>query len=122
VLTELHTLGVLVALDDFGTGSSPLLHLREFPIDAVKLDGALVAGLGVNREDDVIVDSVIGLAHRLGLFVVAEGVEGLDEVARLRSSGCRLAQGHAFAPAMAASEVEQWMRDRAPDTGANART
>jgi diguanylate cyclase (GGDEF)-like protein/PAS domain S-box-containing protein len=121
VLTELHALGVLLALDDFGTGSSPLLHLREFPIDAVKLDGALVAGLGVNREDDVIVDSVISLAHRLGLYVVAEGVEGLDQVARLRSSGCLLAQGHAFAPAMSASEVEQWVFSRAPDTTTDER-
>jgi diguanylate cyclase (GGDEF)-like protein/PAS domain S-box-containing protein len=112
VLTELRSLGVMLALDDFGTGSSPLLHLRHFPIDSVKLDGALVAGLGVNRDDDVIVESVIALAHRLGLFVVAEGVERDDQIDRLRRMGCLLAQGHAFASAMAVEDVERWVAAR----------
>jgi len=102
----------MLALDDFGTGSSPLLHLRHFPIDSVKLDGALVAGLGVNRDDDVIVESVIALAHRLGLFVVAEGVEREDQIDRLRRMGCLLAQGHAFAPAMTVEEAERWVAAR----------
>jgi EAL domain-containing protein (putative c-di-GMP-specific phosphodiesterase class I) len=113
VLHELRALGVLLALDDFGTGSSPLLHLRRFPIDAVKLDAALVAGLGVNRDDDVIVDSVITLAHRLGLFVVAEGVETVEQVERLRASGCLLVQGHVFGRARAPADAERWASDRA---------
>jgi diguanylate cyclase (GGDEF)-like protein/PAS domain S-box-containing protein len=112
VLTELRALGVMLALDDFGTGSSPLLHLRHFPIDAVKLDGALVAGLGVNRDDNVIVEAVIALAHRLGLFVVAEGVEHDDHIDRLRRMGCLLAQGHAFAPAMSAADAARWVAAR----------
>jgi diguanylate cyclase (GGDEF)-like protein/PAS domain S-box-containing protein len=112
VLTELRALGVMLALDDFGTGSSPLLHLRHFPIDSVKLDSALVAGLGVNRDDDVIVEAVIALAHRLGLFVVAEGVERDDQIDRLRRMGCLLAQGHAFAPAMSVEDAERWVAAR----------
>jgi diguanylate cyclase (GGDEF)-like protein len=112
VLTELRALGVMLALDDFGTGSSPLLHLRHFPIDAVKLDGALVAGLGVNRDDNVIVESVIALAHRLGLFVVAEGVEKDDQIDRLRRMGCLLAQGYVFAPAMSVDDVAHWVGAR----------
>jgi len=112
VLTDLRALGVMLALDDFGTGSSPLLHLRHFPIDAVKLDGALVAGLGINRDDNVIVEAVIALAHRLGLFVVAEGVEQDDQIDRLRRMGCLLAQGHAFAPAMTADDVARWVSAR----------
>jgi len=112
VLTELRALGVMLALDDFGTGSSPLLHLRHFPIDSVKLDSALVAGLGVNRDDNVIVESVIALAHRLGLFVVAEGVEHDDQIDRLRRMGCLLAQGHAFAPAMTVEDTERWVGSR----------
>jgi len=103
---------VMLALDDFGTGSSPLLHLRHFPIDSVKLDSALVAGLGVNRDDNVIVESVIALAHRLGLFVVAEGVEHDDQIDRLRRMGCLLAQGHAFAPAMTVEDTERWVGSR----------
>ena len=112
VLTELRALGVMLALDDFGTGSSPLLHLRHFPIDAVKLDSALVAGLGINRDDNVIVEAVIALAHRLGLFVVAEGVESEDQIDRLRRMGCLLAQGHAFAPAMNADDAARWVAAR----------
>ena len=112
VLTELRALGVMLALDDFGTGSSPLLHLRHFPIDAVKLDGALVGGLGINRDDNVIVEAVIALAHRLGLFVVAEGVEHDDQIDRLRRMGCLLAQGHSFAPAMTADDAARWVAAR----------
>jgi diguanylate cyclase (GGDEF)-like protein/PAS domain S-box-containing protein len=112
VLTELRALGVMLALDDFGTGSSPLLHLRHFPIDSVKLDSALVAGLGVNRDDNVIVESVIALAHRLGLFVVAEGVEHDEQIDRLRRMGCLLAQGHAFAAAMPVDDAERWVASR----------
>lgn len=109
VLEELRAMGVLLALDDFGTGSSPLLHLRELPFHAVKLDRTLVAGLGVNREDDVIVDALVELAHRLGLFVVAEGVETPAQLEHLRRLGCLLGQGHVFARAMPVEEVEQWI-------------
>ncbi|MFA5884740.1 MAG: EAL domain-containing protein [Acidimicrobiia bacterium] len=112
VLGELRDLGLLVVLDDFGTGSSPLLHLRRFPIHAVKLDGALIRGIGVVRDDAVLASGVIELAHRLGLFVVAEGVEDEDQMERLRSYGCLLAQGHLFAPAMPVAEAEAWIAAR----------
>ena len=111
VLRELRALGVLLALDDFGTASSPLLHLREMPFHAVKLDGTLVAGLGEAPDDNVIVGAVVALAHRLGMFVVAEGVETSEQAAHLRRMGCALAQGHAFAPALPAHDVEQWVTD-----------
>lgn len=112
VLRELRALGVLLALDDFGTASSPLLHLREMPFHAVKLDGTLVAGLGEARDDNVIVDAVVALAHRLGMFVVAEGVETSEQVVHLRRLGCVLAQGHVFVPALPAHEMEQWVTAR----------
>jgi EAL domain-containing protein (putative c-di-GMP-specific phosphodiesterase class I) len=101
-----------LALDDFGTGASPLLHLRELPIHAVKLDRSLVGGIGINRGDNIIVEAVVALAHRLGLFVVAEGVETLEQVEELRRLGCLLAQGHVFAPALPPDEVEQWIAAR----------
>jgi EAL domain-containing protein (putative c-di-GMP-specific phosphodiesterase class I) len=66
----------------------------------------------VNRDDNVIVESVIALAHRLGLFVVAEGVEHDDQIDRLRRMGCLLAQGHAFAPAMTVENAERWVASR----------
>jgi diguanylate cyclase (GGDEF)-like protein/PAS domain S-box-containing protein len=115
VLGELRRLGVMLALDDFGTGSSPLLHLRRLPIHAVKLDKALVGGLGVDRDDHVVVSAVTGLAHRLGLFVVAEGVENVEQLRLLVADRCLLAQGHVFAPAMPATEVEDWVGAQVPD-------
>ena len=111
VLGELHELGAIVALDDFGTGASPLLHLRRFPIDAIKLDGVLVSGLGEDPADDLMVAGVIRLAHDLGLFVVAEGIERAVQADRLRDAGCLFGQGHAIAPAMSAIEAETWATD-----------
>jgi diguanylate cyclase (GGDEF)-like protein/PAS domain S-box-containing protein len=111
VLGDLRDLGVLVALDDFGTGASPLLHLRQFPIHAIKLDGVLVGGLGLDRDDDVMVAGVVRLARDLGLFVVAEGIEHARQTRRLQAAGCLLGQGHAIAPAMDAAAAEVWAVD-----------
>jgi EAL domain-containing protein (putative c-di-GMP-specific phosphodiesterase class I) len=98
---------VLLALDDFGTGYSPLVQLKEFPVHTLKVDQAFVAGLGTDPYDDAIVDAVLDLAGRLDLFSVAEGVETEDQERRLRASGCMLAQGHRFAPAMAPADIER---------------
>ncbi len=92
-LQELHRLGVHLAIDDFGTGWSSLAHLRQFPVDALKIDRSFVAGLGDSTQDDAIVGLVVGLAHNLGLEVVAEGVERAEQSRRLRALGCRYAQG-----------------------------
>jgi len=93
-LEELRRLGVSVAIDDFGTGHSSLVYLRRFPVDIVKIDRRFVDGLGRDERDDVIVESVINLAHALGLAVVAEGVETPGQLERIRSLGCDRAQGY----------------------------
>jgi diguanylate cyclase (GGDEF)-like protein/PAS domain S-box-containing protein len=107
LFAHLRDLGVLLALDDFGTGYSPLVQLKEFPVHTLKVDQAFVAGLGTSPYDDAIVDAVLDLAGRLELFSVAEGVETEDQERRLRASGCMLAQGHRFAPAMAPADIER---------------
>ncbi len=107
LLAQLRELGSLVALDDFGTGAAPLMHLKELPIDAIKIDGAFVAGLGADRFDDAIVDATIDLCRRLDLFAIAEGVETAAQERHLRDAGCLLAQGHLYAPALAPSDVEE---------------
>ncbi|MBC3760085.1 putative bifunctional diguanylate cyclase/phosphodiesterase [Quadrisphaera oryzae] len=108
VITQLRELGVATSIDDFGTGYSSLSYLRRLPVDEVKLDRSFVTGLGSaaggEGGDEVLVASIIDLAHRLGMKVVAEGVEDPAETRALRALGCDVAQGYLFArPAPAAA-------------------
>ena len=104
ILSELKALGLTVSIDDFGTGYSSLQYLRRLPLDEVKIDRSFVGGLGRDPEDTAIVAAVISLAHALDRDVVAEGVETLEQLYKLRSLGCELAQGYLFSPP-AAPEV-----------------
>jgi diguanylate cyclase (GGDEF)-like protein len=92
-VAEVRALGVNLAIDDFGTGYSSLAYLRRFPVQVVKIDRSFVADLGHDSQTDAIVTMIIGLAQALHLRVVAEGVESAEQLARLRSLGCRFAQG-----------------------------
>lgn len=92
-VAALREMGVRLWLDDFGTGYGSLAYLRRFPLDAVKLDQSFVSGLGVERDDTEIVKAVIGLGESLGLSVVAEGVETMEQLVALRDLGCPAAQG-----------------------------
>jgi diguanylate cyclase (GGDEF)-like protein len=92
-LRGLKQLGVRIAVDDFGTGYSSLAYLTRFPIDVIKIDRSFTGGLGVSREDEAVVASVIGLAHSLDMRVVAEGIETLEQAERLIEMGCELGQG-----------------------------
>jgi diguanylate cyclase (GGDEF)-like protein len=93
-LETLRDLGVHLAIDDFGTGYSSLAYLRRFPVDALKIDGSFVAGLGRDREDDAIVSMIIGLARTLDLVAIAEGVETSAQLEHLWRLGCTAAQGY----------------------------
>ena len=97
-LQRLHELGVRLVLDDFGTGYSSFQHLKDFPIDMVKIDRSFVADLGRGEQDAAIVASVVSMASALGLGVIAEGVESEAQAAALRALGCPLAQGYHFGP------------------------
>jgi diguanylate cyclase (GGDEF)-like protein/PAS domain S-box-containing protein len=95
-MTGLRTLrdaGVQVGLDDFGTGYSSLAYLRQFPLDFVKIDQSFVRGLNAAAGQDAIVAAIIGLAHAIGLYVVAEGVETTTQLEALKQLGCDRAQG-----------------------------
>ncbi len=105
VLRALKALGVQLAIDDFGTGYSSLGYLRRFPLDFVKVDRMFVEELGVRDEGAEIVAAVVGLAHALGLEVVAEGVETEVQLEVLRDLGCDYAQGYLFSKPVPAVEL-----------------
>ncbi|CUA89944.1 diguanylate cyclase (GGDEF) domain [Chelatococcus sambhunathii] len=96
---ELSEAGVPIALDDFGTGYSSLTHLRDFPINCIKIDRSFVAGIGREAESPAIIRALIELAHNLGLTVIAEGVETDVQLEFLRAIGCDAAQGFRFSKA-----------------------
>lgn len=93
VLIDLRRLGVTIALDDFGTGWSSMSYLRTLPVDAIKIDRTFVADLPRDPDACAVVAAVLGLGHGMGLVVVAEGVEGEDQLNVLRDMGCDEYQG-----------------------------
>jgi diguanylate cyclase (GGDEF)-like protein len=105
VVRDLRALGVRLAIDDFGTAASSLRLLEQLPVDVVKIDRSFIAGMAERREEAAIVAAVIGLAHAFGLEAVAEGVETLAQVDRLRALGIDAAQGHYFAAAQPPGEL-----------------
>jgi EAL domain-containing protein (putative c-di-GMP-specific phosphodiesterase class I) len=105
---------VRLAVDDFGIGYSSLANLRELlPIDVLKIDKSFVDGLNANRDDTVIVESVVGLARSLGLEAVAEGVETVEQAEALAVMECAQAQGYHYARPQRASALAQLLRDEA---------
>ncbi len=104
-ISYLRSLGVRIGLDDFGTGQSSLGYLKRFPLDFVKIDRSLVAGLGIDDQDTAIVRATIELAHNLGLVVTAVGVENEEQLEALGILGCDRAQGYLFAPAVPADQL-----------------
>lgn len=109
-LDKLKRAGATVSLDDFGTGCSSLAHLRDFPVDVVKVDKSFVQQMNDDPEIAAIVAAVIDLANSLSISVVAEGVETPAQRDLLRVMGCRIAQGHLFSAAMEAEEIGVLMR------------
>ena len=95
MLARLRGLGIRVSLDDFGTGYSSLSYLHKFPIDTLKIDREFAAKLG-DRESREIARTIVTLARNLGMQVVAEGIETLEQLAQFRAMDCELGQGFLF--------------------------
>jgi diguanylate cyclase (GGDEF)-like protein/PAS domain S-box-containing protein len=104
VLTRLRELGIVLAIDDFGTGYSSLSYLKRFPVDVLKIDRSFVEGLGRDADATAITHAILSLGKALGLCVVAEGVESLEQLSVLRQLGCHRAQGFLFSAAVPADE------------------
>jgi len=109
-LRAIRALGVRLAIDDFGTGNSAVAYLKQFPIDILKIDQSFVRGVGNSPEDAAITSATIAMARQLGLRVVAEGVEELDQVEFLRRHGCNEYQGFLFSPAVSPDAFARILR------------
>lgn len=96
-IERLRKKGMVVALDDFGTGYASLTHLLTFPVDIIKIDKSFIDRLLTDHSSQLIVESLIDLARKLGMRVVAEGIESEAQAKRLQEVGCAVGQGYLFA-------------------------
>jgi EAL domain-containing protein (putative c-di-GMP-specific phosphodiesterase class I) len=94
LLRRLKALGVRISMDDFGSGYSSLSYLQAFPFDKIKVDRAFVINLGRNPQSAAIISAVIDLGHGMGMSLVAEGVETLEQLSFLAEEGCDAVQGY----------------------------
>lgn len=109
-LRALQQIGIRVSLDDYGTGYATLTHISQLPVSELKIDRSFVTDLKADTRNFAIVLSTVQMGHRLGMTVVAEGVETMAELDAVRESGCDEVQGYYFSKPLVASEVEQWMQ------------
>lgn len=107
-LRELRASGVRISVDDFGTGYSSLSNLKHLPVDEVKIDRSFVTHMVEDSEDDAIVASIVQLVQRLGMSVVAEGVETAEVLERLTELGCNTAQGYFMSKPLEAAALRTW--------------
>ena len=112
-LRKLSVGGARVYLDDFGTGYSSLSYLHQFPIDCIKIDRAFVGQLGApGSNSEAIVNTIVGLAHSLGLGIIAEGIETPEQATFLRDLGCQIGQGFHLSAPLDAEEATQFLQSR----------
>lgn len=104
MLNNISGLGIRISIDDFGTGYSSLSHLKKFPVDMLKIDRSFVRDLSIDSDDAAIVSAVISMAKSLGLHVIAEGVETVEQLLFLEKLDCDLIQGFYFSKPLTADE------------------
>jgi diguanylate cyclase (GGDEF)-like protein len=109
-LATLSEAGVRIALDDFGTGYASLSHLKQFPVDILKIDKSFVRDLAASEDAAAIVSAVLNLGQSLGMEVVAEGIETIDQGAQLMAMGCRYGQGFLYSRAVPPVDLPALLR------------
>lgn len=111
LLQRLRAMGVHLAMDDFGTGYSALAYLKRFPLHVLKVDRAFVADVLADKHDQAIAAAIVTLGRTIGVAVVAEGIERVEQANYFTSQGCHLMQGFAFAQPVSAVEFAGVLRD-----------
>lgn len=104
-LNAMHREGLTISVDDFGTGYSSLSYLQQLPLNSLKIDRSFISKIGTIRQSEMIVKTIIGMAHSLGFRVVAEGVETVEQVRFLRDSKCDIMQGFYFSRPLPFAEI-----------------
>ena len=112
ILDKLLALGVSLSIDDFGTGYSSLNYLTRFPVSTLKVDRCFIIDIVHKPKDAALTESVIQMAHRLGLKVVAEGIEDLDQIKLLQKFNCDVGQGYFYTKPIKAAEIVELLRDQ----------
>jgi len=115
ILQRLREMGAGLALDDFGTGHSSLVYLQRFPFDTIKIDQSFVRTTARGTRP-VILRSIVGLAHDLGMDVVAEGAENDSDAVELYHLGCEFAQGYAFGQPMTPDQAHELLMSNRLET------
>jgi EAL domain-containing protein (putative c-di-GMP-specific phosphodiesterase class I) len=110
VLDAVQSRGIRLAIDDFGTGYSSMSLMKQFPIDTIKIDRSFVRDLPVDTEDQAIAQAIISMGKALGMTVIAEGVETVEQEAFLRSHACDEMQGFLFSKPLPAREMANLLR------------
>ena len=109
-LLEFRDAGIEVSLDDFGTGYSSLSYLKKFDIDYIKIDQSFVRNLALGSDDMALCEAIIVMAHKLGLLVIAEGIETAEQHALLLAAGCDYGQGYVFSKPVSAENFELMLK------------
>jgi EAL domain-containing protein (putative c-di-GMP-specific phosphodiesterase class I) len=106
-MEELKRLGIQISIDDFGTGYSSLAYLKMLPVDIIKIDRSFVSDIGVDPNDDAIVETILAMSWRLGFKTIAEGVETEEQLIFLKARQCDGYQGYLFSPPIPAEQFEE---------------
>ena len=111
MLENLKILGMKLSMDDFGTGFSSFSYLHRFPMDTLKVDRSFVSNMSQAAKNIEIVSTIVMLAHKLGMDVVAEGIETSEEKDLLKALNCEYGQGYLFCKPISTAAVSQLLRE-----------
>ncbi len=119
IIEQLRALKIQISLDDFGTGYSSLSYLHQFPVNSLKIDRSFVHNLETNSKNQQIIHSIIGLAHNLGISVIAEGIEHEQQLIYLQQASCDYGQGYFLTKPLDAQSIQQLLTNEQTSTLVN---